>query len=449
MPLVKLLVALVAIAVVFAAVGALLPALAALVGVFLVLRMKYPQLAAGGWRAAIYTPNGMKKWGTMIGVATLIGFGVSYTISGLFTLAGGSIITGLFTTLIAAAAAGGGAWFLFQIYEGNYMKDIFSIIDDKEQFDSFIEDDKPVFVEINAGELLRDVTRDVIGQDAVVQDVVLTLSRRVQLQRKNKPLGVFMFVGATGAGKTELAKALAKFAFEDRLVRFDMNECTDASSVTRLIGSPPGYIGSEQGGQLTQAIKRLKSGVILFDEIEKAHPDLYKTLMGLLDEGRITEQSSGQTMNASGFVIVLTSNAEHQRLAELTKTISDIDERKRAVKDTLLGTFKPEQLARIDEIFCFEPLPRRAVAQIIGKFLFKFADEARVELVRADADLLIDMIKRHEKMSDYGIRELVRLVEKKVLDGMLDARKAGFQRVAIDVVGDKIEVVGVRAGAAA
>jgi ATP-dependent Clp protease ATP-binding subunit ClpB len=258
---------------------------------------------------------------------------------------------------------------------------------------------------------------------------------------------VFLLVGATGSGKTELAKSLAKHAFENRLIRFDMNEFTEGHSTQRLVGAPPGYVGSDDGGQLTRVVTRMRSGVLLLDEIEKAHSDVYKLIMGLLDEGRITEQSTGLTADASAFVIIMTSNAEHAKLAALMQKVGDPDERRRAVKDTLLGVFKPEQLARVDDIFCFAPLDRRAIAQVIGKFLYSFADEAGVKLAKVDADLLIQTILRHEKQESYGIRELVRLIEKAVIDGMLAARDAGAQAVEIHVADhDRIEILPVRPG---
>lgn len=351
-----------------------------------------------------------------------------------------AIVLALDFAVIASAAI-----FYSQIVKGHIMKDIFTIMDGKTKFDDFASEfSSPVVIEINPEKLRIQLKAEVIGQDVIVDECVDTLARRCRLQRKAKPLGVFMYVGASGAGKTELAKAIAKHAFENRLCRYDMNEFTEAHSTQRLIGAPPGYMGSDQGGQLTQDIKRMKSGVILFDEIEKAHSDVYKLIMGLLDEGRMTEQSTGKTMDATKFIIVMTSNAEHEKLAEIAEKISDLDDRRRAIKDTLQVVFKPEQLARIDEVFCFKKLDKHSQARVIGKFLFGYAADIGVELAGVDADLLIDTIKRHEKQSDYGIRELVRLVEKQVCDGMMEAKDEGFAHVSIRFSGDKVSVHGVR-----
>ncbi len=384
--------------------------------------------------------------GVFVAIAAAVGYGSVFAFAALLDVARGlSMLANTIGFLVAAAVAGGASWFFFQILlQGVYMKDIFSIVDDRARFDDFLNSDETAAaVEIDPAALARAVREDVIGQDAIVQEVAETLGRRARLRRPGKPLGVFLFCGATGAGKTEMAKSIAKHAFEGRLARFDCNELTESHSTQRLIGAPPGYIGSDQGGQLTREIQRLKSGVLLFDEVEKAHPDVYKLLMGLLDEGRVTEQSTGKTMDASAFAILLTSNAEHDKLAQIARTVSDADERRRAVKDTLLSVFKPEQLARIDEVFCFRPLDRQALARIIGKFLFSFAADTGVELAQVDAGILIDTIERHEKLSDFGIRELVRLVEKAVIDGMLEARAAGFRRVAIVCEAERVEVRGL------
>lgn len=330
--------------------------------------------------------------------------------------------------------------------------DIFSILDDQAQFEAFADRTSPAQLPaINAPALAAAMKQDVIGQDEIIDEIAVAVERRVRLRRPNKPLGVFMLVGATGSGKTELAKSLAARAFggekgDGRIVRFDANEMTEASSTQRLIGAPPGYAGCESGGQLTRQIKQLRTGVLLFDEIEKAHSDVFKVLMGLMDEARITEQSTGETVDASGFVILLTSNAKQDVLAKLRSQFPDADERRRAVKDTLLEVFSREQIGRIDDIFCFLPHTRRSLGQIVGKALFAFARSVGVELVSVDTDVLIQAIERHEKTSDYGVRELLRLVERAVVDGMLEAKDRGHNKVAIHATDGRIRVVGTDAG---
>jgi len=407
-----------------------------------------------GWRM-VEAVKGLKRFkgssinsvGVLFSLSLVTGFSLGFMYEALMLITSGvQMMSNILVFLLFSCAAGACAYLIHLIAEGKLMRNIFSVIAPAEQakLDQFFDDRPAPMVEINPVTFAEALKREVIGQDEIVEEVASLLGRRTKMRRANKPLAVMMFVGATGAGKTELAKAIASAAFSNRLIRLDMNEFTDASSVTRLIGSAPGYIGSEAGGQLTREVMRLKNGVILFDEIEKAHADLHKVLMSLLDEGRLTEQSSGRVADASGFVIVLTSNAEHAKLASLADKIPDRVERKRAVKDTLQTIFKPEQLARLDDVMLFKKVARRDMAQIIGKFLFKFADEAEVDLVQADAELLIQLIERHEKMSDYGIRELVRLVEHRVVDGMLEAKNAGFDAVAIKVDGEEVLVTGER-----
>lgn len=424
-----------------------LPAVIPGIGMAVAIKRRHPETS---FRAALRGVRALDSdvliaAGVFVAIAAAVGYGSVIAFAALLDVARGlSMLANAIGFLVAAAVAGGASWVFFRVLQGVYMKDIFSIVDDRARFDDFLNSDETAAaVEIDPAALARAVREDVIGQDAIVQEVAETLGRRARLRRPGKPLGVFLFCGATGAGKTEMAKSISKHAFEGRLARFDCNELTESHSTQRLIGAPPGYIGSDQGGQLTREIQRLKSGVLLFDEIEKAHPDVYKLLMGLLDEGRVTEQSTGKTMDASAFAILLTSNAEHDKLAQIARTVSDADERRRAVKDTLLSVFKPEQLARIDEVFCFRPLDRQALARIIGKFLFSFAADTGVELAQVDAGILIDTIERHEKLSDFGIRELVRLVEKAVIDGMLEARAAGFRRVAIVCETGRVEVRGL------
>lgn len=349
---------------------------------------------------------------------------------------------------VAAIAAGVAA----AIFEGSLMKSIFDLVpaDQQEDLQDFVQEGPAPgaprgkfadFSQLNADDVIAAIRERVIGQDAIATEVVRSAFRRARLRRPNKPVATFLFVGATGAGKTELAKAMATEMFEGRLIRVDCNELSASHNVARLIGAPPGYVGSDQGGQLCRDIGRIGTGVLLFDEIEKADPAVMKVVMGLLDEGRLTEQSTGHTYVATGFVIVLTSNAASDEIAEVVATISDGNERAGRVKDELRNVgFLPEVLARIDSVFPFAALSRLAVIEIAGRFLMQFATDAGVELVGVDSALLIDLVTQQEKLASYGVREVVRLVENAVFDGLLSVRDAGHTTAAIVVREGRISV---------
>jgi ATP-dependent Clp protease ATP-binding subunit ClpA len=339
------------------------------------------------------------------------------------------------------------------------MPNLFDLATDKQSLEAFLQGrPEPAtaesgqfvdFSEVDPAVAIAAIRDQVIGQDAIVADVVQTLFRRAQLRRKSKPLAVLMFAGATGSGKTELAKTVAEVLFEGDLIRLDCAEMTEASSTQRLIGSPPGYLGSEQGGFLVREIMRMGVGVILLDEIEKAHADVYKLLLALMDEARITEQATNRTATATGFVVILTTNAEHAHIAQIVRDVADVEQRRAQVRDALRSTFAPEQLARIDEIYSFGELDRRAVGEIVTKFLLQFAADVGVKLQSVDTALLIDLIIKREKLAAYGVREIVRLVEKATLDGMLDARAAGYPAVSIGLAGERVRVTGIPAEAGA
>ena len=220
--------------------------------------------------------------------------------------------------------------------------------------------------------LLRMETRlheRVIGQDEAIRAVANAVRRaRAGLQDPNRPLGSFIFLGPTGVGKTELARALAEFLFDDEhaMIRIDMSEYQEKHTVSRLIGAPPGYIGYDEAGQLTEAVRRRPYSVVLFDEIEKAHPEVLNVLLQLLDDGRLTD-SKGRTVDFKNTVVIMTSNAGSHLIAEAAQTSSgELNEGvRRQVLDVLRQHFRPEFLNRIDEIIVFHPLSRADMKKII------------------------------------------------------------------------------------
>src|SRR5205823_2947038 len=207
----------------------------------------------------------------------------------------------------------------------------------------------------------------VIGQDDAVEAVSNAVRRnRAGLGDPNRPIGSFLFLGPTGVGKTELCKALAEFLFDDEnaMVRIDMSEFMEQHSVARLIGAPPGYIGYEEGGRLTEAVRRRPYSVILFDEIEKAHRDVFNVLLQVLDDGRLTD-GQGRTVNFKNAVIVMTSNIGSQQIQELSSRGAAEWEIEAAVKEMLKQVFRPEFLNRIDETILFHPLSKNQLTRIV------------------------------------------------------------------------------------
>lgn len=197
------------------------------------------------------------------------------------------------------------------------------------------------------------------------------LRSRAGIQNPNRPIGSFLFLGPTGVGKTELAKALADTLFDDEknMVRIDMSEYMEKYSVSRLIGAPPGYVGYEEGGQLTEAVRRKPYSVILFDEIEKAHPDVFNVLLQVLDDGRITD-SQGRTVDFKNTIIILTSNLGSSILLEGIDERGEITpEAKEQVNQLLKKSFRPEFLNRLDEIVFYKPLTKKDITAIIDLML--------------------------------------------------------------------------------
>ena len=219
----------------------------------------------------------------------------------------------------------------------------------------------------------ENLMKRVIGQEDAVIAVSNAIRRsRAGLQDENRPIGSFIFLGTTGVGKTELARALAEFLFDDEkaMVRIDMSEYMEKFSVSRLIGAPPGYVGYEEGGQLTEAVRRRPYCVLLLDEIEKAHPDVFNILLQVLDEGRLTD-SQGRTVNFKNTIIIMTSNLGSQLIQERLHLINEtnkddiMNELRVSLMDLLKATIRPEFLNRVDEIILFKPLTSNDIRMIV------------------------------------------------------------------------------------
>ncbi|MDR2018347.1 MAG: ATP-dependent chaperone ClpB [Syntrophobacterales bacterium] len=263
------------------------------------------------------------------------------------------------------------------------------------------------------------IHRRVIGQDEALEAVANTIRRaRAGLQDQNRPLGSFLFLGPTGVGKTELAKALAEFLFDDEqaIVRIDMSEFMEKHSVARLIGAPPGYVGYEEGGYLTEAVRRKPYSIILLDEVEKAHPEIFDVLLQVLDDGRLTD-GQGRTVDFKNSVIIMTSNIGSQWITDLEG--KEYEEMKRRVMEAVTLHFKPEFLNRIDEMIIFRSLTVddiRRITDLQLAYLSKKMEERGVELTYTDK--LKSMIAKEGYDPVYGARPLKRLIQKKIQDSL-------------------------------
>jgi len=287
--------------------------------------------------------------------------------------------------------------------------------------------------------------RRVIGQHEAVVAVSEAVRRaRAGLKDPRRPIGSFLFLGPTGVGKTELARALAEFLFDDEaaMVRLDMSEYMEKFSVSRLVGSPPGYVGYEEGGQLTEAVRRRPYSVVLFDEIEKAHPDVFNMLLQVLDDGRLTD-NKGRTVDFKNTVVIMTSNVGSELIPDAEALRRDHD----AVEERLMGalrqTFRPEFLNRIDETIVFHSLGREELEQIVELLLthvrrlvegqgmeLEVSDEARRSVVEAGYD------------PQWGARPLKRaiqrLIENPLSRELLGGRFEEGDRIRVEVADGKL-----------
>ena len=296
--------------------------------------------------------------------------------------------------------------------------------------------------------LEEELHKRVVGQDEAISAIADAIRRsRAGLQDMKRPIGSFIFMGTTGVGKTELAKALAEYLFntEDALIRFDMSEFQESHSVSRLIGSPPGYVGYDEGGQLTERVRRKPYSVVLFDEIEKAHPDIFNILLQVLDDGRLTD-NKGRTADFKNTIIIMTSNLGSNIIQDNyadrdNYSDEEVFERtKTEVVDLLKKTLKPEFINRIDEIVMFQPLSKREIKNIIKLQVNQLNDllgqqNIKVEFTKYALDQLAEL--GYDPV--YGARPLKRVIQKKILNELSKIILGGTLKTDETIMVDSLE----------
>lgn len=302
--------------------------------------------------------------------------------------------------------------------------------------------------------LEEELHKRVVGQDEAISAVADAVRRsRAGLQDPKRPIGSFIFLGTTGVGKTELAKALADYLFNDEnmMTRIDMSEYQEKFSVSRLVGAPPGYVGYEEGGQLTEAVRRKPYSVVLFDEIEKAHPDVFNILLQVLDDGRLTD-NKGRVVNFKNTIIIMTSNMgsqliqqQFERIGEKTGAERDhiIDSTKNMVLDMLKKTIRPEFLNRIDDIIMFQPLTQPQIEQIVRlqvNGIAKLLSEQNVTLSVSDA--AVQLVAQAGFDPEFGARPVKRALQRLLLNDLSKALLAGEvdknAPIRVDAAGDQL-----------
>jgi ATP-dependent Clp protease ATP-binding subunit ClpB len=294
--------------------------------------------------------------------------------------------------------------------------------------------------------LEEELHKRVVGQEEAISALSDAVRRsRAGLQDMKRPIGSFIFLGTTGVGKTELAKALADFLFNDEnaLTRIDMSEYQERHAVSRLIGAPPGYVGYDEGGQLTESVRRRPYSVVLLDEIEKAHPDVFNILLQVLDDGRLTD-NKGRTANFKNTIVIMTSNTGAQIIQENMEGMTEdnreevLAKTKREVYDQLKKTIRPEFLNRIDEVIMFSPLTRDEIRDIVKLQFYSIAamlekNGIKLTLTQEATDWLAQLGYDPQ----FGARPLKRVLQKRVLNELSKQILAGTinneDRIEVDI----------------
>jgi ATP-dependent Clp protease ATP-binding subunit ClpB len=294
--------------------------------------------------------------------------------------------------------------------------------------------------------LESELHKRVVGQDEAIGAVADAIRRsRAGLQDTKRPIGSFIFLGTTGVGKTELAKALAEFLFnnENSMVRIDMSEYQERHTVSRLVGAPPGYVGYEESGQLTEAVRRKPYSVVLLDEIEKAHPDVFNILLQVLDDGRLTD-NKGRTVDFKNTIIIMTSNIGSHLIQENLEHVTDknrdevYDRTREQVFELLKKTLRPEFLNRIDEVIMFRPLTKDEIQEVVGLQLENLKNMLGKNDIRLRATKkAIQFIAAMGFDPQFGARPIKRVIQKNVLNELSKMILEGNVNKEKDIVVDE------------
>jgi ATP-dependent Clp protease ATP-binding subunit ClpC len=285
----------------------------------------------------------------------------------------------------------------------------------------------------------------VVGQEEAVEAVAEAVRRaRAGLGDPNRPIGSFLFLGPTGVGKTELARTLAEVMFgdEDMVIRLDMSEFQERHTVSRLVGAPPGYVGYEEAGQLTEAVRRRPYSVVLLDEIEKAHPDVFNLLLQILDDGRLTD-AQGRTVDFKNTVVIMTSNLGAERIQAHARRNESFEELKDDMMQLLRGHFRPEFLNRIDEVIVFRSLDREQLLAITRLLLDKVTRRIHAQHIKVEfSEAAVAFLAERGFDPEFGARPLRRTIQRQVENELsrmlLDGRLGDGDEVSIDVDGERL-----------
>jgi ATP-dependent Clp protease ATP-binding subunit ClpC len=294
-------------------------------------------------------------------------------------------------------------------------------------------------------QLEQELHGRIIGQEEAVSAVAEAVRRaRAGLADPSRPDGSFLFLGPTGVGKTELARALAEALFGDEnlMVRFDMSEFQERHTVSRLVGAPPGYVGYEEAGQLSEAVRRRPYAVLLFDEIEKAHADVFNILLQILDDGRLTD-SQGRTVDFKNTIVIMTSNLGADRIQQYARTGGDFDRLKEDLMDELRQRFRPEFINRIDEIIVFRALNSEQLADITKLLLDRLGRRLRAQRVEVEFDEEAVRLLAEEGFDpEFGARPLRRTIQRRVENELSRLVLGGSvepgDKVAVSATGDDL-----------